>query len=106
MDQQIAQLHVGVAHVGAKHVLTEEIIELSPCRVFFEKCPVLVARTGESAVAHLHILAQGVKKGRQQVLFVTTGSGLQFQKLLSFTRDNRGGAIGYIRRLLRENKHR
>ena len=106
MDQQIAQLHVGVAHVGAKHVLTEEIIELSPCRMLFEKGPVLVARTGESAVAHFHILAQGVEKGRQQVLFVAAGSALQFQKLLSFTRYNRAGAVRYVRWLLRENKHR
>ena len=106
VDQQIAQLHVGIAHVGAEHVLTEEIIELPPCRMLFEKRAVLVARTGESAVAHLHILTQGVKKGRQQVLFVTAGSSLQFQKLLSFTRDDRGGAVRHLRWLLRENKHR
>ena len=106
VDQQIAQLHVGIAHVGAKYVLTEEIIELPPCRVFFEKGAVLVARTGESAVAHLHILTQGVKKGRQQVLFVTAGSSFQLQELLSFTRDDRGGAVRHLRWLLRENKHR
>ena len=106
MDQQIAQLNVGVAHVGAKHVLTEEIIELSPCRVFFEKSPVLVARTGEGTVAHLYILAQGIEKWRQQFLFVTAGGALQFQKLLSFTRDNRRDAIRHLSRLLREHKHR
>jgi hypothetical protein len=42
VDQQIAQLHIGVAHVGAKHVLTEEIIELPARRVLFEKRAVLM----------------------------------------------------------------
>ena len=64
VDQQIAELHVGIAHIGAKNVLTKEVIELSSRRVFFEKRPVLVARTGKSAVAHCNILAQGVEKRR------------------------------------------
>ena len=85
VDQQIAQLNVGVAHVGAKNVLTEEIIELPPRRVFFEKGTVLVTRTGKGAVSHRHILAQGVKKGWQQVLFIPAGGRFQFQQFLCFT---------------------
>ena len=85
VDQQIAQFHIGIAHIGAKYVLTEEFIELPSRRVFFKKCTVLVSRTGKSTVAHRHVLAQGVKKWRQQILFIPAGRRLQFQKLLSFT---------------------
>ncbi len=35
MDQQVAQFDIRVAHVGAKDVFTEKIIELSPGRVLF-----------------------------------------------------------------------
>ena len=74
--------------------------------MLFEKRPVLVTRTGEGAVTHLHVLAQCVKKRRQQILFVTAGSSLQFQKLLRFSRDDRGSTVRHVRVLLRENKHR
>ncbi len=100
MDQQIAQLNVGIAHIGAKHVLTKEIIELPPCRVLFEKRAVLVTRAGKSAVPHRHILAQGVKKRRQQVLFILAGGRFQFQKLLCFTRDHGRDTIRNISWLL------
>ncbi|SAJ26239.1 Uncharacterised protein [Enterobacter cloacae] len=96
MDQQIAQLNVGVAHVGAKNVLTEEIIELPPRRVFFEKGTVLVTRTGKGAVSHRHILAQGVKKGWQQVLFIPAGGRFQFQQFLCFTRDDRRDTLWHL----------
>ncbi len=77
MDQQIAQLHVGVAHIGTKNIFTKEIVKLTPGRVFLKERSVLVPRTGKGAVVHGHILAEGVEKRRQQVLFVATGCGFQ-----------------------------
>ncbi|MNP72284.1 hypothetical protein D3C76_1688040 [compost metagenome] len=77
MDQQIAQLHVGVAHIGTKDILTKEIEELAACRVFLKECPVLMPRAGKGAVVHRHVLAESVEKRRQQVLFIATGRGFQ-----------------------------
>ena len=106
MDQQITQLYVGVAHIGAKHVLTEEVIKLPPGRMLFEKRAVLMPGASKSAVAHRNILAQGVEERRQQILFVTAGGRLQFQELLRFSCYYSSDTFRNIRRLLREHKYR
>ena len=96
VDQQITELHVGIAHIGTKHVFTEEFVKLPPRRVFFEKGTVLVTRTGKGAVSHRHILAQGVKKGWQQVLFIPAGGRFQFQQFLCFTGDDRRDTLWHL----------
>ncbi len=102
MDQQVAQLDVGVTHVGAKDVLAEEIVKLPPRRMLFEKFTVLMPRTGEGVVFHLHVLAQGVKKGRQQIFFIFTGGGFQLQPVLLFTVNNRRHPFRQFDRLMCE----
>ena len=57
VNQQIAQLHVGVAHVGTKNIFTEEIVELSAGRMLFKELSVLMTGAGEGVVFHLDILA-------------------------------------------------
>jgi len=106
VDEQITELDVGVAHVGAKDILTEKVVELAACRVFFEERAVLVAGTGEGAVLHLNILAQRIEERRQQRRFIITGSGFQLQPLLIATANHRRHAFGRSHRFAREEKDR
>ncbi len=99
MDQQITQFHIGVAHVGTKHIRTEEIIKLPSCGMLFKKLAVLMARAGERAVLHLDVLVQRVEKRRQQGFFITCRCGFQFKKRLGFTVNHAGNRLQFQRRL-------
>jgi hypothetical protein len=57
VNQQVAQLHIGIAHVGAKNIFAKEIVELSARRMLFKELTVLMPRAGEGVVFHLDILA-------------------------------------------------
>ena len=57
--------------------------------MLFEKRPVLMPRTGKSAVIRLDVLGQSIEKRRQQTRFIITGRRLQLQPLLIFTGDHR-----------------
>ncbi|MNC02161.1 hypothetical protein D3C75_495310 [compost metagenome] len=99
VDQQIAELDVGVAHIGPEKVLPEEVEELAACGVLLEESAVLMPRTGKGAVVHRHVLAQGVEKRRQQVLFIATGGRFQLQPLLCLAVDHRVDASRRVYRL-------
>ncbi|MNE33797.1 hypothetical protein D3C80_1274880 [compost metagenome] len=47
MDQQIAQLHIGVAHVRTENRFAVKLEKLAPCRVLAEKLAALMARAGK-----------------------------------------------------------
>ena len=84
VNQQIAKLNVGVAHVGAKDVFAKEVKELPSRRVLLKEGAVLMARAREGAVIHLNVLGQRIEERRQQVLFIAAGGGFQFEPLLLF----------------------
>ena len=64
MNQQIAKLNVGVAHVGAKDVFAKEVKELPSRRMLLKEGAVLMARTREGAVIHLNVLGQRIEERR------------------------------------------
>ncbi|MNL54415.1 hypothetical protein D3C87_1777470 [compost metagenome] len=74
--------------------------------MFFKKGTMLMSRTGERAVIHRDILTQGVEKWRQHVLFITTGCGFQFQKLLRVSAYHCHHPFRNLNRLRREDKDR
>ena len=106
MNQQVAELHVGIAHVGTKHVLAEEVIKLTARRMLFKERAVLMARAGKGAVTHFNVLSQGIKKRRQQLFFIATGGGFQLQPLLFFTADDRIYAVWGADIIARQHKYR
>ena len=77
VDQQIAQLDVGVAHIGTEQGLTVEIEELPAGRVFAEELAALMPRAGEGRIFHLDVGLQRFEERRQQRLLVGVGGGLQ-----------------------------
>lgn len=74
VNQQIAELHVGIAHICTKDIFAKEVIEVTSGRVLFKECAMLMPRTGERAVLHLHILRQRVVKWRQKVFLIQKSS--------------------------------
>ena len=106
MNKQIAQFHIGVAHIGTKNVLTEEIVKMTPRRMLFKERAMLMTRASKSAVAHLNILRQRVIKRRQHVLFVLAGCRFQLQPLLLVAIDYRRDARRQFNNLFGIQKHR
>ena len=97
MDQQIAELDVGVAHVSAKNVLAKKVIELAARGMLFKERAMLMAGTGESAVVHLNVLAKRIEKWRQQFLFIAAGGRFKLQPLLLLAANHRDDSFRLIR---------
>ncbi|SIZ74289.1 Uncharacterised protein [Shigella sonnei] len=51
MNKQIAQFYVSVTHIGAKDVLTKEIVKMASGRMLFKKRTMLMSRASKGAVA-------------------------------------------------------
>jgi hypothetical protein len=77
VDQQVAELDVGVAHVGAKQCLAEEIEKLPAGRVLAEKLAALVAGAGKGRVGRLGVVLERVEERWQQAFFIGLGRCLQ-----------------------------
>ena len=105
MNQQIAKLNVGVAHIRAKQILTKELVEMAPRGMLFKELTVLMSWAGKCAVPHLDILSQRVIERRQQIFFILTGSRLQLQPVLRLTANDRIHARRQINIRLCEQKH-
>ena len=74
--------------------------------MLFEKGPVLVSRTGKSAVIHFDVLGQRIEKRRQQTRFIIAGRRFQLEPLLIFTGDHRLYPLRLIDRRLAQQVDR
>ncbi len=106
MNEQVAQFDVGVTHIGTKNVFTEKVVELPARRMFLEKFTVLMTRAGEGVISHLYVLAQGIEKRWQQVVFVVARRRFQLQPVLIFAVDNGRDAIRPFLGFTVEQKYR
>ena len=77
VDQQVAELDVGVAHVGAEQGFTEEIEELAAGGVLAKELAALVTGAGEGRIGGLGVVLEGVEEGRQQIFFIGLGGCFQ-----------------------------
>ncbi|VVO38621.1 hypothetical protein PS726_05583 [Pseudomonas fluorescens] len=90
VDQQVAELDVGVAHVGAKQRLAEEVEKLPTGRVLAKELAALVTGAGKGRVGRLGVVLERVEERRQQACFVGLGGGLQ---LVAVVFDVAGGQV-------------
>ncbi|MCY1360699.1 hypothetical protein D9M69_473360 [compost metagenome] len=90
VDQQVAELDVGVAHVGAKQRLAEEIEKLSPRRMLAKELAALVTGAGKGCVGRLGVPFERIEEGRQQAFFIGFGRCLQ---LVAMVFDVTGGQV-------------